>query len=398
MKKFIIIAVCLFIFFFLGSWWTDKNTLYSKNTWVKPFFSTYISSNGQIALKKQRNLYVLPTNLGKFFMLAEAFFRIEGNVYNPEKPFHGTEQEIIKQIHQERFNPQQAYTITGGHFAELYVRNFGIFYAAMLDSRIPTSQADWVLRQRVTLQRVATDLELLKQAGKKYTTFSPITGDTFVGTNFNAPPSDSLFSILYTLLAATDDTFIPQTLPTIHTASAYPLQTQQAEHQLIIKYIPILSSAISNYFNENIDASTGIIKKNIFLSSARDSIKQESSFYDNVIAWATAKNSEKLGIPFFCPLLYKKNIVCDLEKWKKIIMAAFWDDKDGLFLDDLSRESIKNHTFTGEEFIVVSAGFFDLSNSDDKNKLYRMIKYVKKNNLDKPLPLFYAKSDQPEKY
>ncbi len=398
MKKLLILIFCVGILFAAGSWWTEKNTLYNQDTWVKPFFTTHVSSTGQIVIKKQRDLFVLPGPFGKLFMFAEAFFRIEGNVYNPEKPFTGNEQQIINQIHKERYTPTIPYTITGGHFAELYTRNFGIFFAAMLDPRIPTTLQDWTIRQRVTLQTLATHLELLRKAGREYTTFAPITSNTFVGANFNTEPSDSLYAIVYTLSAALDSNFIPQSLPTIHSASSYPLETQNAAKQLLQSYQPILSKAISQYLTYAIDAKSGLVKKNITLSSARDSIKRQSSFYDNVVAWATAHDATKLGIPNACPKMYMYDGHCDFAIWKKNIISAFWDDRDGLFIDDLSPSAMKNHTFTGEEFIVIPDNFFDLQNSEDSNKLYRMIKYVQKNNLDKPFPLLYAIKDQPEQY
>lgn len=391
----VLAACCLVLIVWVGNWWAEKNNPYSSRSWVKPFFITTLASDGQIIVTKRRDLHVLHTPFGKLLMYIQACFRIEGNVYHPEEPLKGNEQSIIDQIHQERFDPGKPYAITGGHFTELYVRDLGVFYPAMLDARIPTSLDDWLARQRVTLQTVATDLELLKQSRQEYTTFVPIGPHWFTTANFNTQPSDSLFAIVYTLLAAKDETFIARALPTANPVAAYPLQTRQAAQQLIASYQDVLSNAISQYLASVIDSRTGLIKKTIRLSGARDSMKRQSSFYDNVIAWATAKYATELAIPFSSPALYRGALSCDFAKWKQTIIDAFWDETEGLFLDDLSSSSIKNHIFTGEGFLVIPTHFFDQQNAEDRRKLLRMVQYVKKSNLDRPFPLFYAQEDQP---
>lgn len=396
MKKMIIGLFLLLLLFLLGIWWTDKNNPYSSNTWVKPFFTTAVTKDNQIILTKNRDLHVWQIPFSQLILYAGAIFRIEGNLHNPERPFSGNEKQIIEQIHAERFNPSVAYTTTGGHFAELYMRNFGVFYNAMLDERIPTGKDDWLTRQKITLQIIATDLELVKQAGKAYTTFIPINSNTFVGTNFNTEPSDSLFALVYTLRTLSDETFIPKTLPTTIKTTAYPLQTKHAAKKLLEIYKSALQTEISKYLSDSIDPLTGLIRKEITLSSARDGIKRQSSFYDNIIAWSTANNATALGIPVSCPQLYQEKTICNFAKWKQKIIAAFWDEKEGIFINDLSQKSITNHTFTGEAFFVLPSGFFDLHTVDDKEKLFRMITYVKKNNLDKPFPLLYARTDEPD--
>ncbi len=395
MKKLFSLIVFLIIIFSLGFWWVDKNNPYSKNTWVKPFFTTSFDKNGQIILKKTRNLYVFNSPFSKLLMYFQSIFRVETDVYFSERPFKGNEQQIIDQIHNERFNVNTPYTISGGHFPDLYVRNFGVFYSAMLDSRIPSSKSDWETRQRVTLQTIAIDLELLKQTnGQEYTTFTPINSNTFVGTNFNTYPSDSLFAIVYTLNAAINPNFISISLPAKINDFNYSLQTTNAAKNLVSTYKLTLTKAINNYLIYVIDSNTGLIKKDITLSSARDSIKRQSSFYDNVIAWGTAKDAISLGLKINCPNFYLNSNSCDFNKWKENIIKNFWDDRDGLFINDLSSESIKNHEYTGEEFIVTSLNFLDFRNSDDRAKLIKMVNYVQKNNLDKPFPLFYAQKDE----
>lgn len=396
MKKVIIVTfISILLLFFTLIWWTSKNDPYSSDTWVKPFFNTTIDKNGEIILKQVTSIHVLNTPFNKVFMYIQDFFRIEGDVLNSEKPFKGDENRIIEKIHRERFLCNRPYVISGGHFSELYVRNLGIFYNAMLDSRIVTSKKDWIVRQESTLQTIAVDLELLRlERGIEYTTFIPINSNTFVSADFNTYPSDSLFAIVYTLNVASDPKFISSAIPTKYPIFKYPLQTKKSALLLIFKYRSILSKAVSSYLNYVINPQDGLIKKDIYLASARDSLKRKSSFYDNVIAWATARDATKLGIIISCPNIYlNKNNLCDFDKWKQNIINNFWNNNSGLFINDLSQASIKNHTFTGEEFIVIPIGFFNVSNAGDRSILVKMINFVRKNNLDKPFPLIYSQKN-----
>ncbi len=325
----------------------------------------------------------------------QEFGRILPGRFLQEKPLTGNDSQIISQIHSNRFNPTKPYIISASHFGELYVRNFGIFYSALLDSRIGSSQTDWINRERVGLQTVALDLELLKQSGKEYTTFTPITPNGYVGVNIYQEPSDSLFALLWTLHSLTEPNFITSIFP--GGTPIYQLQTVNAGKKLIAAYKTTLTKAVNQYIAEITDAKTGLIRKNILLSSARDQIKRQSSFYDNVIAWSTAKLAISLGLDITCPSVLQTNKICDFDKWKQKIIVTFWDEKTGIFLDDLSKESIANHTYSADAFIVTSTQFLDFTNKKEREMLEKEIAYVQRHNLDKPFPLFYATEDQPNK-
>jgi hypothetical protein len=394
-RYFFLVGILLFL---IGNWVAQKNDPYAKNTWVTPFFATELTDNGQIKLRQVREVQVLQSQFNPVLFYLQTAMKIGSNTLHAEKPFRGNEEQIIAQIHKERFDPTKAYTITGGHFSDLYMRNFGVFYAAMLDPRIPTSREDWETRQRVTLQILATDLSLLEKTQQDYTTFSPITNDTFIAANFAYPPSDSLLAVLYLLRAATDADFIPSTLPTQQPTKTYPLQTTEAGKKLLDHHEELLTDLVSHYLERIIDPQTGLIKKTIPLSGARDGIRRESSFYDNVVAWATAKYASELALPITCPNRLMHKNACDFAKWKQTIIKAFWDEEEGIFIEDLSETSIKKHIFTGEAFLAVQFGFLDTGNVEDKEKLIRMITYVRKHKLDTPLPLYYARENQPEKF
>ena len=398
MKRLLRIFIIFLFIFLLGLWYADATSPYGKFSIVKPFFTTKILPNGQIQLHQERPIYFVSTPLIQTVTYQQRAFRTLENARFSEKPFFGTENQIIADIHRQRFDITKPYVISGAHFAEFYVRNFGMFYSAMLDPRFALSQEDWQLRQRVTLQTLATHLELLRQSGKEYTTFVPMWSNVFTGANWATDPSDSLFAVYYTLSATIHNHFISDTFPA-NISAVYKLQTQDAGNKLLYMYAPVLSNVTNAYLNNSIDPHTGIIKKSITLSSARDGIARESSFYDNVIAWSTAKMATDLGVQVTCPTILNNghNGKCDFTTWKQKIIATFWDDTTGIFIDDLSKDSIAHHIYSGDAFIVTSTRFLDLTEEDDRQKLEREIAYVQKNRLDSPFPLRYAIHDQPEK-
>lgn len=206
-------------------YWATHVNPYSEDTWVTPFFATSIGRDGSLGLAKVRDTQVVYLPLASLILYAdivhESILRFFAR--DPDGPIAGNEEEIISALHTERFDPSRAYVITGGHFPDFCVRNLGIFYNSILDPRIPASEDDWANRQRITLQTLATHLELLKVAGKEYTTFAPVGPHAFAAINWNDEPSDSLFAITYTLRAATDDFLF-------HAASLLLIWTEAPRH------------------------------------------------------------------------------------------------------------------------------------------------------------------------
>lgn len=344
---------------------------------------------------KNNNIELTPNKISvsnkkyhRGYVYLKAGLHISKAKFVQEKPLHGSEEEIIRQIHAIRYNKTNPYVITGGHFYQLYVRNLGIFFNALLDARILSSNKDWIDRQEIALRTLALDLEVFRQTQKDYTTIVPIRENLFSCFNFYARPSDSLFAILYTILALTDEKFIETLFPTKQTKK-HALQTKNAGQQLYKNYKISLRQLVQKYYEEVIDSQTGLVKKNLLLASARDGIKRQSSFYDNVIAWATIRLANKLD-------LYK---ISDskLESWRKQIIQTFWDEKEGLFIDDLSEHSEKTKLFSADSFIVLSTEFLKPNRAADKEYLQQMVRYVKKHKLDIPLPLHYSTIDLPEK-
>jgi len=349
-------------------------------------FQTQIKNNNIELIPNK--IHVSNKNYHRIYVYLRAGWHISKAKFVQEKPLQGSEEKIIQQIHTIRFNKTNPYVITGGHFYQLFVRNLGIFFNALLDRRISCTDEDWLNRQTIALRTVALDLEVFRQTQKDYTTIIPIRENLFSCFNFYARPSDSLFAILYTLLALTDEKFIETIFPMSQTKKR-SLQTKNAGHLLYKNYKTSLKKLIQIYFEDVIDGQTGLVKKNLLLASARDGIKRESSFYDNVIAWATIRLANKLD-------LYQ---ISDskLESWRKKIIQTFWNEKEGIFLDDLSEHSRKMKLFSADSFIVLSTEFLKPNNAIDKKYLLQMAQYVKKNKFDVPLPLHYSKFDIPEK-
>ncbi len=350
-----------------------------------PPFTTKLQ-NDQIRIEKNDSIFS-PLKHHKALVYVRAGLRIGKAKFSKEAPLKGTEKEIIKQIHTIRFYPQNPYVITGGHFYQLFVRNLGIFYNALLDSRIPCSQTDWLNREKIALKTVALDLAIFDLAGKEYTTIVPIRNNIFTCINLYARPSDSLFAILYTLLALSDDTFLETIFPAKKLTKKM-LHTKQAAYTLYTQYETLLKNLITAYLSEVVDPATHLVKTHVLLASARDGIKRQSSFYDNVIAWATVRFAKQLH-------LYQIN-ESELEQWRKKIIEIFWDTKEGIFIDDLSNFSKEQKIFSADSFIVLSTGFLNLNNTNDMHYLQQIVSYVKDKKLDTPLPLHYSTLDLPK--
>lgn len=361
--------------------------------WTKvqnPFVTKLVS--GQITLNTNFIPRLVTTQMGRAYALLVTGLRIPlYSLLTVEKPLAGTEAQIINRIHQIRFNPDKPYVITGSHYPDLYMRNMGTFFNAMLDARLPTSEADWQNRQRSALQTVAYDLAFLDQNTQAVTTIMPMGFKHFTGLNIYTQPSDSLFSVLYALKALSDDSFVRSVFP-FKSKTKHRLQTKAAAHQLLATYSPALSRSINHYLWMAIDDQTGMISRHVRLSSARDGVKRDASFYDNVIAWSTVKLANELGVAHMSG--------ADVTEWKQNIIDAYWDNDLGIFRDDLSGcgfldapGSCPPASFSADSFIVTSSGFFDMRNKTDLRKLERMIKYVQAHQLDQPFPLSYAKSN-----
>ena len=356
--------------------------MYNKAVIDSPFQAKL--SNNNFVLTQTTDVHFSHQTKHKLQTYLHSGLRIATASLKKEHALHGSEEEIIKQIHTIRYAETNSYVITGGHFSQLFVRNLGVFFNALLDPRIPSTETDWRHRQSIALRTVALDLEVFHQAGKEFTTIVPIRKGLYTGLNLYARPSDSLHAIVFTLNALVDETFVETLLP-MQYKTKHTLQTKKAAQKLVKTYKKTLTDLITVYKNDLLDPQTNIVKKDLLVSSARDGIKRKSSFYDNVILWNTLRLAHKLNL--------KITSEKELQDLKKRILEIFWDKTRGIFLDDLSGKKL----FSADSFIVTSTQFLDFKKSSERKYLLAMVEYVKKNKIDQPFPLHYSTIDEPTK-
>jgi hypothetical protein len=110
-------------------------------------------------------------------------------------------------------------------------------------------------------------------------------------------------------------------------ATKYPLQTKQEATLLLEENKESLKRHLEKYRRESYDEQTGLIRTDIHLSSAKDIVFRESSFYDNVIMWRTIQLAQELGI------IEKDQAF--LDGYKQRILKAFWLENEGYFLSEV---------------------------------------------------------------
>lgn len=377
--------ICIVIFLFAIGFLVRQSFItnpYNPLSEVAMPFTTLINKNNQIVLQKNTDVKVMNNWYASILRWVFSGIRIASNSWVSEKAFAGNEQQIIAAIHKERFDPSKPYVISGGHFSELYIRNLGIFYGDILDPCIPSTQTDWIDRQRIALQTIALDLELFRQSKREPTTYSEVSSNTYTLFNVYTRASDSLYSVLDILSKLQNDQQFIQKYP--KGISCHKLQTTQSANQLIQSYKPTLQRLLRQYQHEVLDPKTFLVRKNITVSSARDGIMRSSSFYDNVIAWKTFQLAQQLNISS-SPL--------QLDKWKQKIISTYWLPKEGIFID---QPGIKDPTYyySADQLMAFSVGMLDINNTDDKQKLQQIVTYTHNNKLDEPFPLRYALKDQ----
>jgi hypothetical protein len=312
-------------------------------------------------------------------------WRILHKSIRPEKRIQGSLKDIIHIIHQERFSPEQPYCITGGHFRDLYVRNSGIFYNALLDPRIALDERDWNNRVEIAIRTTETILWWLRACGKMYTTFTVKKKRNIEGANYYAEPSDSLYALLWNFRVFQEDTYITDIFPTAETQSRFYITPSQKERMEALKnmYQKDIESEFRRYSQYCLSHRNHRISKKVQLASARDGVKRRSSFYDNVIYWKTAHMMHFLWL--YTSISRKK-----LHKIKTTILANFWDSERGIFLDDLSKNSLTNRYFCADTLIALSTRFLRVEMPEEREYLVKIVDYIQSHHLDVPFWVHYS--------
>lgn len=289
-----------------------------------------------------------------------------------------TVDEIIADIHRLRYDPDKLLLISGDHFNGLFVRNLGVFYYPMLDRSISGTKEDWHNRETVYLQTVAFALGVFAKQPKLTTTIVSMGPYAATCINFYAYPSDSLFGILFALAALRGD---ETAQPYAYQKTTHHLDTKQAAATLIGTYDTTLKSLYASYREHVYDETTGLVKRDVHLSGAKDITRRYSAFYDNVVFWKTSQLAMKLGI-----ISHDQTF---LDQLKQTIMTTFWYDEGGYFLEDLSREGLRDRLYSSDWLIVLSTGFLDITNAGERDYYIRSVAYIQEHKIDQPFAIKY---------
>lgn len=290
-----------------------------------------------------------------------------------------TVDQIIREIHAKRFRPEEPYLISGDHFSVLYPRSLGIFYHTLMDPRTPLDESDWRNRQELYLKTTAYALDVYSQSDRLSTTIVPIGPKSVALLNIYATPSDTLYSLLYALQVMRSKDLLEKTYP-FASQKEFELHTTSASAYLVENYKGSLQQHLKRY-NELLDPQTGLIRTNVLLSGTKDITKREGAFYDNVILWRTNQLAQELGI---APK--DEKFLSDL---KQRILAAYWLEDEGYFLEDLSEKSKQEKYYSSDWLIVQMTGFLDIHNEQERRYYERSVAYIQRNAIDQPFALQY---------
>lgn len=289
--------------------------------------------------------------------------------------------EIVRQIHEVRFDPEQPYLISGDHFSVFYPRSLGVFYHSLPDPRTALDADDWQNRQHIYLKSLVFALQAYGQSETLSTTLVPVGPRSVAQVNFYAYPSDTLYSLLYGLEVLGSDSELRKLYPFGEATEGARLVTKNAAEELVGKYGESLERHVETYRAEVIDPETGLVRRDKLLSSTKDVVKRASAFYDNVVAWRTFELAERLGL-----VVWEEEF---LDNMREKIIEEYWLADGGYFLDQMSPEAIAGKYYSADWLMAYMTGMLDPENPDDREKLVRSVSYIQRNAMDQPFGLQY---------
>lgn len=364
---------------------------------TNPFTRYSVVRDPYITIMEEGNIRLLPESLlnvkdNRFYTnlaLAKSGFHILSNVYTGSKKSSAdTVESIIDQIHTLRFDPDKPYLISGDHFSILYPRSLGVFYQTTLDPRTARSESDWQHRQELYLKTTAYALQTYAKAGKLSTTILPTGPQAVTLTNFYAYPSDTLYSLLFGIKALSSTSELEQLYP-FDQATSYELATGKEASILLSTYKDTLHTLYEDYKQTVYDPILGRVKPALALSGTKDIGKRTNAFYDNVIYWRTTQLAMQLGIIESHPE--------DLDALKARIVAAYWNDQDGFFLEDLSPEAQAGKYYSSDWLVTLMTGFLNPADPAERVYYERSMAYIQREKINQPFGLKYQQVDRPER-
>ncbi|QQS44031.1 hypothetical protein IPM65_00255 [Candidatus Roizmanbacteria bacterium] len=336
--------------------------------------------DNQLVLKKIRSVKLRYHLFWKHFSMLKSAWHIVGSRFGRRNRTRSSiVADIIKEIHEKRFDPKNMYLISGDHFSVLYPRSLGIFYHSILDPRTALNMDDWLNRQRIYLKTLAYALNVFSQSEELSTTIVPTTPNSVILLNIYATPSDTLYSLLYAFDQLLGSKSLEEIYP-FKKSTPYKLATTETTQDMLHEYRAILRRHYYTYKATVFDTESGFIKKDILLSGTKDIVKKYGGFYDNVIFWKTTELAQKLGLI--------ENDEAFLAVYKKRILAEYWRE-EGLFLEDMSDEARDGNWYSSDWLIAFQTGFLSVKNPKDRTYLNKAVSYIIENEIDQPFPIRY---------
>ena len=336
--------------------------------------------DNKLVLKKIRSVTLRYHLFWKHFSMIKSAWHIVGSRFGRRNRTRSSiVTEIIKEIHEKRFDQKNMYLISGDHFSVLYPRSLGIFYHSILDPRTALSIDDWLNRQRIYLKTLAYALNVYKQSDSLSTTIVPATPNSVILLNIYAAPSDTLYSLLYAFDQLRGSKSLQEIYP-FSKNTPYKLATKETTNELLAEYQNALIRHYNTYKQTVFDKEAGFVRKDILLSGTKDIVKKYGGFYDNIMFWKTTQLAQSLG------LIEKDDAF--LAVYKKRIMAEFWRE-EGLFLEDMSEESQQGNWYSSDWLIAFQTGFLSVNDPKDRRYLMKAVDYIIANEIDQPFPIRY---------
>jgi len=369
----LLLLLCLLV---LGAYLTNP---FSRYTLVRRTYRAEMKRGVLESINENKKLIIRQSRPYRIFAVLKNGVHILNSRWHKSPASKGSSvDEIMADIYDLRFDPTKLLLTSGDHFSTLFVRNLGVFYYPTLDTQLPSSEARWHDRQIVYLQTLAYALGIFAKHDTLTTTIIPTGRHAATCVNFYAYPSDTLYGMLYALAALLDK---ESARPFSYGRHQHPHDTIDAASVLLTTYRRSLAGHYKRYREKVFDEKIGLVSTNVVLSGAKDITKRSSAFYDNVVFWKTTSLAMKLGL-----IRHNQQFIDQL---KQRILASFWLDDEGYFLEDLSREGKREKYYSSDWLIVLATGFIDPENADEQRYFTRSIDYIQKEKIDRPFAIKY---------
>jgi hypothetical protein len=372
----VIIAALLLMCLILAAYFTNP---FNRLTIVRRTYRAEMKRGVLSAIDDNHQLRIRQSRAYRWFAVLKNGIHIVNSRWH-KSPASGGESvdDIIADIYALRFNPNKLLLTSGDHFSALFVRNLGVFYYPTLDTHLPSTEQQWHDRQMVYLQTLAYALGTFSKQTELTTTIVPTGRRTATCVNFYAYPSDTLYGILYALAHVLDK---ESGRPIAYGNVSHPLDTVPAAEVLLSTYRTSLIGHYVRYREKAFDETRGLISTSVRMSGAKDITKRSSAFYDNVVFWKTTQLAMRLGLT--------KSDQKFLDELKARIISTFWLEKEGYFLEDLSREGQSKKFYSSDWLIVLATGFLSPADNAERQYFIRSIEYIRRMEIDRPFAIKY---------